>query len=235
MLASNNKKNVIFLAPSSAIKPFIVAQNVLKNEIYNRFYDTKFVVDTKNGKLVDYLNKNKIQYESIENSGAMGSAIASLLRGSKNVDIIVSCGWGKKIPNDIIKMPEIAAINCHSSYLPDYKGGSVYLYQWANLEKHGGATIHFLSSEFDSGNIICRKKFEIKVKDSPDDILIKASELTADLLLEAIELLEKGYKGFDNKGGRYFMKTRFLTLRLHRITNLLLSLFSDKRWRTRWK
>lgn len=154
----------------------------------------------------------------------------------QSVDFIITCGWGYKVPKEIIELPKSSALNCHSSYLPDYKGGSVYQMQWANAEEYGGATIHFLTDKFDSGNIIAQESFKIKLTDSPLDILTKASELTAVLIREALLLLNADYIGIENKGGRYFLKTNKINLYLHRIVNFIYRLFkSDKRWLTKWK
>lgn len=148
-------------------------------------------------------------------------------------DFLASCGWGYKIPLSLIDKAKIAAINCHSSFLPDYKGASVYLAQWANCESFGGATIHFLDSGFDSGRIITQGQISIKNFDSPSDILEKASFLTAALIREALLLIEKGFEGSENIGGRYFKSCSRIRLLLHRITNITLKLFgSGKRWLT---
>lgn len=235
-MTASFKKCILFLAPASGTKPLIVLQNILQNSSITNIYELMFIVDNVHGNLIDYLKLNSIKFKSIQTSNETFSAIGSLIGVAQKPDFIISCGWGKKIPQNVIKLPTKAAINCHSSFLPDYKGGSVYLYQWANVEKYSGASIHFLSDKFDAGNIICQKKFEILLEDSPQDILKKASFITADLLPEALDLLRNDYNGFENVGGRYFLKTNFMHLRAHRFINRFFDIIGlDARWLTKWK
>ena len=90
--------------------------------------------------------------------------------------------------------------------LPDYKGGSVYHHYWANCEDFSGATIHYLTDNLDSGNIIAQSVFKLNFFDTPNSILLKASEITGPLLVEALLKINLGYKGEPNNGGRYFLK-----------------------------
>ncbi|MGM0984798.1 MAG: formyltransferase family protein [Pseudomonadota bacterium] len=137
----------------------------------------------------------------------------------KKVDFLVVCGWGKLISASAVSAPKLASLNCHSSYLPDYKGGSVYKYQWANIERYGGATVHFLTEHFDSGNILAQQKFRIKGCDAPKDILYRASEFTGPLIVQAIFLVLQGQVGTPQVGGRYFKKLPMRKLIIHRLYN----------------
>lgn len=227
-------KNIVFLAPANGIKPSIVIKRLLNNDFFIKNYNYKFVTDSEKGRLNNLIKYNNLSYQIWNKEKPLLNSIKNL--GNSEIDYIISCGWGYKIPLNVIELANIASLNCHSSFLPDYKGGSVYNMQWANLEENGGASVHFLTEEFDAGKILTQEKFTINIKDSPKDILVKASELTSVLIREALVLTELDYDGFKNSGGRYFIKTNKSKLYLHRIVNMVLYLFgSDKRWITKWK
>jgi len=99
-----------------------------------------------------------------------------------------------------------ASINCHSSFLPDYKGGSVFKHVWSNHEKEAGATIHLLNKEFDRGRIISQSKLKIFKRDTPYTILYRLSEMTSVLLRESLLKIVLGFHGVSQSGGRYFYK-----------------------------
>lgn len=147
----------------------------------------------------------------------------------RKLDILVVCGWGKLISKDAILAPRLASLNCHSSYLPDYKGGSVYNHQWANCEKYGGASIHFLTDRFDSGNIIAQERFIISFFDRPKNILQKASELTGPLILRSLHLVVNEEEGVPQVGGRYFRKISRRRIMLYRVYNMLVGNLVGKR------
>lgn len=140
-----------------------------------------------------------------------------------NFEILVTNGWGHKISNKAIQMVKLCALNCHSSYLPDYKGASVYYAQWANLEKEGGVTCHIMTENFDEGNIIYRQKFKINFLDTPKKILQKASNLSGPIIFKSIDLVLNNYQGISQKGGRYFMQANKAQLLFYRIWNIFFS------------
>jgi folate-dependent phosphoribosylglycinamide formyltransferase PurN len=139
-------------------------------------------------------------------------------------DFIVSIGWDSIIPPSVVGRARIAAINVHSSLLPDYKGVNVYKHQWANLAKVGGVSVHLLSEKFDEGNIICSNSFEIPFFCRPRYIRQKNAEITPDLVFEAIQRLLNGETGTLQQGGRYFYKIGVLRMVLYRLLNTLLAL-----------
>jgi len=227
MSKKNNKKTIIWLFPGNAIKSNIVLCSIIKHNYFYKNYKNIFVFDGK-GKNFELAKKN--DFECILSN--------KNLEEIKNFDynFLIACGWGYKVNEYFIKNAETAAINAHSSFLPDYKGASVYYHYWANVEKYAGATIHFLTENFDEGNIIAQEKIFLSVKDSPIDILKKISYITSILIREAILKIENGEKGIEQKGGRYFYKANRYILWLHRVINLFLYFSKNKRrWLTKFK
>jgi methionyl-tRNA formyltransferase len=154
----------------------------------------------------------------------------AIRRVESSPDYVVTCGWPYKVPPDAIDAAERAALNCHSSYLPDYRGLSVFRVQWAHAEDTGGATVHHLTESFDEGDIVCQERFHVGLFDTPLDIIFSYSQLTAVLLREAILLLEHGHEGTPQpEGGRYYSRLSWPRTLAYGIPNHLLRLVGSER------
>lgn len=211
------KKKILMLMEGSGIKGKTVIRNLVEDARFMAEYDLSTILDEE-GPTSDVLNKLDIPMEITQDTRNPAKSIARSFDG-QGYDYLVSCGWGYVIPKDLLGSPEIAALNCHSSYLPDYKGKSVYRPQWAHAERYGGATIHKLSPEIDEGDIITQARFSIGLFDGPRIIAKKYSEISVPLLREAIALLENGYGGRPIEGGRYFSKLSWRRTIAHGIAN----------------
>ena len=191
---------ILFLANSNHIKPVIVLQKLLEIKWINTV-QFSVVTNREEGRLHELIMKNKIESFVIDTTEELKHIIQL-----EKADYLVCCGWNTLLPNEIITMPQKVSLNCHSSYLPDYKGASVFKHYWSNWEKQTGATVHIMDKEFDTGNIVAQNKMSLKWYYTPKTILKLVSSLTADLIIEAIDKIESGDYGEPQKGGRYFYK-----------------------------
>jgi len=224
----DNKNTVIFLIEGDGFKGRRVIDILCRKTNFNNTYDIKVILD-ENGKAVDTIEEYDLDYIITNSPTNPVDAIQNII-SEDDIDFLVSCGWGYKIPKYIIEKTNYGSVNCHSSYLPDYKGLAVYRPIWAHAEKYGGATIHYLSEKFDEGNIITQRKFEIGLFDTPLGIAKKYSKLTAKLLPKALRKVKDGYKGEPNENGRYYSKISWTRTLLHGIINHLLRAIGIK-WR----
>jgi len=212
--------NILFVVPENSIKGCIVIDNILSK--YKQNNDIHIVVllnDIGNvGDIQRICEARNLSYQKTSDLNLREEAFIA-----KNFDLCIVCGWGWIVSREFIDQCN-TILNCHSSYLPDYKGASVYFHQWANCETIGGATIHYLVDKIDMGDIVEQDTFEISIKDSPQDVLIKASNLTVQLIGSVIDgFLEFGVVNTTKtqQGGRYFLKTPYWKLRIYRLINFL--------------
>lgn len=218
---------IAILMPSGAKKSRIVCEYFHGSDLIKD--DFCFEIWTDNDNQADFSAFTEFDVRCIKsNSLDNDDDIAAL----NEVDILLVCGWGSLVSSQAIEAPKLTALNCHSSYLPDYKGGSVYLYQWANCESYGGATVHYLSEKFDAGNILARQRFKINKHDTAIDILYKASELTGPLAMQAIYLALNNKIGITQHGGRYFKKVRRRRLLFYRFYNKYVRPITGRKWLT---
>lgn len=218
--------SIIFVAPAKAVKATITAKYLFSQKIVD-LENSLILVDAEPSEC-NWIPRNVSSAKVVDKT--LHKSTKELC--GRKYDFLISCGWGTKIATEALSIPKIAALNCHSSYLPDYKGGSVYNYYWANCEKHAGATVHFTTDKFDQGNILAQQKFSILSSDTPHSILVRASEMTGPLLVQAMLLASMGFSGEPQSGGRYFMKTRHWRLRAHRLFNRGAVFLGLPRWLT---
>ena len=64
-------------------------------------------------------------------------------------------------------------LNIHPSLLPKYKGLNTHQRAIKNNDKYSGCTVHFVSSNLDSGKTIMQKKVKIFKKDDAKSLALK--------------------------------------------------------------
>lgn len=126
-----------------------------------------------------------------------GNDFGILLR---EVDIIVSVGYGRIIPKRIFSVPPHGAINLHPAYLPEYRGKHPDIYAIMNGDAEAGITLHYIDDGIDSGEIISQHKIPIGEFDTIVTITEKLHDEGAKLLAHALDYLNE--KGSRPKGHR---------------------------------
>lgn len=103
-----------------------------------------------------YCRKHKIQYRRLQYNERvkLGQLLSSL---STNLLITYKC---PVIPMDALNGLSHGGINLHDSYLPNYRGGSPLFWQVVNNEATIGCTVHYLSKDFDGGDILEQVEIE---------------------------------------------------------------------------
>jgi len=95
------------------------------------------------------------------------------LLNKDNIKFICLAGFMKILSRSFIKKFNGKIINIHPSLLPKYKGLDTHIRAIKNKDKVAGCTVHFVTSELDSGKIILQKKIKISKKDTPTSLAKK--------------------------------------------------------------
>lgn len=105
---------------------------------------------------------------------------------NKSPDLILSIACGQRIEEDLLRVPCHGCINIHGSLLPKYRGLATSFWVLYNDENKNGVTAHYMLPEFDAGDIILQREYDINEDDSMHDVYMKlidnGSELTIDLI-----------------------------------------------------
>lgn len=124
----------------------------------------------------------------------------------RNVDLVISYLYWRRIKMPLIKLASRGCINFHPAPLPDYKSRAGYNTAIWEEKTHFGVAVHFIDSEeFDAGPIIKVLRFPFE----PDEQVITLIEKTQENLLvlfkKTIKLFKtkQQIKTTENRGGLY--------------------------------
>lgn len=107
-------------------------------------------------------------------------------------DLVIVVAYGKILPADFLKFPKYGCINIHASILPKYRGASPIHRSVLNGDSETGVTSMQMDEGVDTGDILLVKKIPIGINDTTLEMFEKLSVLGAQVLIETIDLLEKG-------------------------------------------
>ncbi len=107
-------------------------------------------------------------------------------------DILVVVAYGRILPDDILAVPPLGAVNVHASLLPKYRGAAPI--QWAvlNGDEVTGVSTMYLASEMDSGDIIYTEETAIGEKETSGELFDRLKEMGAKLLVRTLRDIEAG-------------------------------------------
>lgn len=111
-------------------------------------------------------------------------------------DFIALAGFLLKIPEPLLETFPDRVVNIHPSLLPEYGGKGMYgskVHQAVveNEEEVTGVTIHYVSEEYDQGEIIFQEEVEVDPDDTWEDVEYKVRQLEYKHYPEVIEYLLK--------------------------------------------
>jgi folate-dependent phosphoribosylglycinamide formyltransferase PurN len=109
-------------------------------------------------------------------------------------DLIAFTGGGL-IRDNILALPKLGVLNCHTGILPQYRGMDVV--EWTAVERQVrtigfGATLHFMDKGVDSGPIILKRTISTRPNDDFLTIRERLEVVMVELMLEGIVGLRDG-------------------------------------------
>lgn len=110
----------------------------------------------------------------------------------ENPDLIVVVAYGKILPPEILEIPRLGCINVHASILPRYRGAAPINWAIINGEERTGITIMKMDEGMDTGPILLIREEEIREHDTAQSLGWRLSELGAETIAEALDLLREG-------------------------------------------
>jgi phosphoribosylglycinamide formyltransferase-1 len=103
------------------------------------------------------------------------------------IDLIALAGFMRIIPDEFVAKWEGRMVNIHPSLLPKYKGLGSHEACLAAGDKRSGATVHLVTPELDSGDILGQVEVAVLPNDTPETlaerVLIAEHQLYPDTLI----------------------------------------------------
>ncbi len=107
-------------------------------------------------------------------------------------DILLTCAYGQYIPQKVLDLPKIAALNIHGSLLPKYRGAAPIHYAVLNGDKETGITLMHMVKEMDAGDMIFKASTPIEEEYTTGMMFDILSVIAADNITNWLQSIEKG-------------------------------------------
>lgn len=123
---------------------------------------------------------NFIEYNSLSDDQLINNLRAL------NIDIATTFSFNQKIPKVFMEQIKDGILNLHPSLLPHYRGGNPYSRVILDAQKETGVTIHFMSEEFDKGDIVAQTICSIDPYETMGTIFDKTNKIGCKMQLNAL-------------------------------------------------
>jgi methionyl-tRNA formyltransferase len=119
---------------------------------------------------IPYLTSSINEHENIERIRKIGP------------DFLLSFYYRNMIKPEVLEIPRRGALNMHGSYLPKYRGRVPVNWAVINGEKETGATLHYMVTKPDAGDIVDQEKVSIEFTDTAHDVFGKVNEAAVNVI-----------------------------------------------------
>lgn len=179
-------------------------------------------LQVKEDNLVAWSQKQDIPIKSISNFNSL-PALEFLKK--THPDLILFTGGGL-LRKDLISLPALGVLNCHSGWLPQYRGMDVV--EWAILQSKGrkpqlGLSLHFMDQGVDTGPILLQQKVVMAKGERIENLRARMEGMMPAIMLKGIKGIRDGKltprPQQPGEGKQYFV----MHARLRQLTKRLLS------------
>jgi methionyl-tRNA formyltransferase len=101
-------------------------------------------------------------------------------------DALVVAAFGQFLPQPLLDLAPLGALNLHASLLPRYRGAAPIQWALRNRETRTGVTLMRMARGMDSGDILALRDMPIEPDDTAASLGRRLAHLAAALLLEAL-------------------------------------------------
>ena len=126
-------------------------------------------------------------------------------------DLMLVVAFGQILKPDVLAHPKLGCINVHGSILPRWRGAAPIQRAILEGDKESGVTLIQMDAGLDTGDMLAKSVVPISSRDTTTDLFNKFTDIGQPLLLEALDLLEKGVierEHQDNDAATYAHKTQ---------------------------
>jgi methionyl-tRNA formyltransferase len=110
-------------------------------------------------------------------------------------DLIVSVAFPLRIPDDVIALPRLGAINGHDALLPRYRGPNPQGWVFRNGDGETGYTVHRLTHEFDAGPVLAQVRVPVTDENDFGALFARLVPLMPGVFAEALARVARGELG----------------------------------------
>jgi methionyl-tRNA formyltransferase len=105
---------------------------------------------------------------------------------------LVVVAYGQLLPERLLKVPALGAVNVHASLLPKYRGAAPVPWALIEGETVTGVTTMLLDSGMDTGDMLLSREVPIGPEDTGGSLHVRLAEVGASLVVETLARLADG-------------------------------------------
>lgn len=105
-------------------------------------------------------------------------------------DLLVVIAYGKILPQSILSIPPLGAINIHASLLPKLRGAAPIQWSIINGDKKTGITTMQMDAGLDTGDILVQEECIIGENETSGELHNTLAELSAVTLMKTLEKIK---------------------------------------------
>ncbi len=101
-------------------------------------------------------------------------------------DLLLSAAYARILPEDVLTLPTIGAINVHPSLLPNYRGVSAIWWAIYDAQPRVGVTVHEMTAGVDTGPILGQAAIDVTPDTRPSAAWNSLGELARPLIEQTL-------------------------------------------------
>ena len=106
-------------------------------------------------------------------------------------DLILCGGFSIILNQDILDLPAIGCLNCHSSFLPKHRGPNPFSEVVLQKENVSAVTFHWMTEGIDDGDIVSQFAFPVADNDTGGSVYYRATDTAGEHILEVLQSIEE--------------------------------------------
>ena len=185
-------KNITVLVSGSGSNLQRIIDCIDNGEIPNA--KVNLVVADRDCYALERAKNHNIPFQLIKRGKEFSENLDKIL--PENTDLIVLAGFLSILKSDFCEKYKGKIINIHPALLPKFGGKGMWGHHVHEAvieakEIESGATVHFVTSGIDEGEIILQGKFNIDENDTPETLAQKVHHIEYDIFPKAINKVLK--------------------------------------------
>lgn len=106
-------------------------------------------------------------------------------------DLLVVVAYGQIIPESVLSIPRLGAVNVHASLLPRHRGAAPVAHAILSDDRETGVTIMRMDEQLDHGPILTSRKTVIGEREDAAVLTKRLAVMGAQLLVETLKHIEQ--------------------------------------------
>jgi len=113
-----------------------------------------------------------------------------------SIDLLLVGGFGIILKLQVLELPRIGCVNCHSALLPRHRGPNPFAAVLLSDDDETGVTFHVMYRGIDTGDVLDQARFTIRPSDTVFTIYRRCCEHAAERIVPLVDRIEReGLRG----------------------------------------